>query len=338
MIIIMKALRLIAVILAFFLLSTLLVGCGSKKQNESFFAMGTYITQTVYDNDNYLLESVKLDINKIDANISYRIDNSYISLLNKDNTAAFDTQTYNMLYDAVEFCDVFNGVFDVSALSLTSLWDFDSESPSAPNENDIKLALDTVGFKNIYFGDNNTVSVKKGTQIDLGGLGKGYACDIAVKKYKEAKVNGIIVVGGSIGVNGTKPDGEYFLVGVRNPFSENSIDAFAELVLKSGFVSTSGSYEKFFKQDNILYHHILDMKTGYPVQNELISVSVVCDNGMLSDMLSTACFALGIEKSLPILEKYNAQAIFVKSDKKVVITEDLKPYITIYSNYEVRYI
>ena len=174
--------------------------------------------------------------------------------------------------------------------------------------------------------------------LDLGALGKGYACDIAVQQYKKAGVSGIIAVGGSIGVNGTKPGDEPFNVGIRDPFSENTSNVFASVVLKSGFISTSGSYEKYFMKDNTLYHHILDTRNGYPAETDIVSVTVVCDSGMYSDMLSTACFILGVEKSKPLLEKYNAEAIFVKKDKQVTMTEGLRGLVTLFKEYEVSYI
>ena len=319
------------------LLASALAGCGSKKQTEGFFAMGTYITQTVYGADTKLLESVKTDIIAAEANISRNIDNSYISLLNKENTAVFDAQTYNILYTIVEFCGETNGVFDISLLSLTDLWDIEGENPFVPNENAIAAALQTTGYRNIIFGERNTVSLSGGVGLDLGAAGKGYACDIAIEAYKSAGVSGIVAVGGSVGVNGMKPDGDNFLVGIRNPFSASVTDIFAGLILKSGFVSTSGSYEKFFIEDNNVYHHILDTRTGYPVDNGLVSVSVVCGNGMVSDMLSTACFALGIEDSLPLLEKYSAEAVFVTSNQRVFVTSGLRNLLTVYTDFEVIY-
>lgn len=325
-------------VIILFLLVFSLSSCGSEKQTETFYAMGSYITQTTYGAEKMLLKSIKSDIEQADANISHRNENSYISLLNKGKKAVFDKQTYNILFEAVEFCADTNGVFDVSLLSLTCLWDFDGESSHVPTPEEINTALQNIGYKNIVFGDNNTVSLKNDAKLDLGSLGKGYACDIAVQAYKEAGISGIISVGGSIGVNGMKPEGEYFNVGIRNPFSKDTNDVFAAITLKKGFVSTSGSYEKYFVEENVYYHHILDTSTGYPIENNLVSVSVVCENGMQSDILSTACYAMGVEDSLPLLKKYGAEAVFVTKDKKVLITEGLQYLVNMHSDMEVSYI
>ena len=334
----MRLYKRVAALIIFFAFAVVITGCSDAKQTDGFFAMGSYIEQTVYNADKALLESVKSDIIKADLNISAKIGNSYISLLNKEKTAVFDTQTYNILYRIVEFCGETDGFFDISLLLLTDLWDFENQNPSVPERQAINAVLEKTGYENILLGEDNTVKLLEEISVDLGAVGKGYACDLAVEAYKKAGASGIIAVGGSIGIHGVKPDGEFFRVGIRNPFSSNTNDIFAGIEAEGGFVSTSGSYEKYFIENSVRYHHILNPKTGYPVENELISVSVFCDNGMLSDMLSTACFVLGIEDSLPLLDKYGAEAIFVKNNKKVAITEGLKEKATVYSDFEVDYI
>ncbi|MDD4164517.1 MAG: FAD:protein FMN transferase [Eubacteriales bacterium] len=323
--------------LAFFLLTVFFCGCEQEKETDTFYAMGSYIQVTIYDVDSTLLETIKTDIKNVEEKISHRVENSYIYSLNKEKTATFDTETYNMLYEAVEFCGASEGFFDISLLSLTALWDFDSQKSFVPSSEQITEALEKTGYENIYFGENNKITLGGGVSIDLGALGKGYACDKAVQSLRDADVNGIVAVGGSIGVNGTKPGGEYFFVGIRDPFSDNAAETFAGIKLKSGFVSTSGSYEKQFESDGVRYHHIFNTSTGYPVDNELISVSIVCNNGMLSDMLSTACFALGTEKSIPLLEKNDADAVFVTKNKKIIITSGLKNFISVKEDFEVEY-
>ncbi len=102
------------------------------------------------------------------------------------------------------------------------------------------------------------------------------------------------------------------------------------LSLTDAFISTSGDYEKrFTAEDGKTYFHILDLTTGYPVQTELTSVTIKAPTGLLSDALSTLCFILGKEESLPILEKYNADAVFVYKDRTVFATDGIKPYLKI---------
>jgi thiamine biosynthesis lipoprotein len=147
-----------------------------------------------------------------------------------------------------------------------------------------------------------------------------------VAAYKQAGADyGIVAVGGSVGVFGTKADRSAWHIAVRDPVStEEKSASMGSIDLTSGFVSTSGPYEKNFTQNGVLYHHLLDPATGYPKNNGLISVTVVCDNGAMSDALSTACFVLGREKGMALLKNYGADGIFIDNTNKVYVTENLK--------------
>ncbi len=172
-------------------------------------------------------------------------------------------------------------------------------------------------------------SSSKDIIIDLGATGKGYALDKAKDILDEENVKGaLITVGGSVLVYGKKSDGSSWRVGVRDPLKPNDTSAMiGYLEFDPGTttcVSTSGGYEKYKTYEGRDYHHILDSKTGYPSDSGLLSVTVVCDNGLVSDGLSTACFVLGYERSLPLLEKYNAQAVFMDNNGDIIVTDGLK--------------
>ena len=175
----------------------------------------------------------------------------------------------------------------------------------------------------IYIGDKCT--------LDLGAVGKGIACDVVQDYLKQQKeVSGaVIAVGGSILLYGSKVDGTNWNVAVQNPRGKDG-EAMGVLSLSGTTnVSTSGDYEKYFMQNGKRYHHILDPSTGYPAESSLISVTVVSDNGLLSDGLSTACFVLGKEKGQKLLETYGAEGIFIDQNKKVTVTKGLKDKFTI---------
>lgn len=175
----------------------------------------------------------------------------------------------------------------------------------------------------IYIGDKCT--------LDLGAVGKGIACDVVqdyLKKQKEVS-GAVIAVGGSILLYGSKADGSDWNVAVQNPRGQDG-EAMGVLSLSGTTnVSTSGDYEKYFMQDGKRYHHILDPSTGYPADSGLISVTIVSDNGLLSDGLSTACFVLGKEKGEKLLETYGAEGVFIDQNKKVTVTKGLKDKFTI---------
>ena len=114
-----------------------------------------------------------------------------------------------------------------------------------------------------------------------------------------------------------------FTVGIRNP-NGNAGSYIAKLHIPAGCVSTSGSYEQYFEQNGKRYHHILDPETGYPVDNGLISVTVISESGLLSDALSTACYVLGKDKGFDLLEKYNAYGVFVDKEQNIYLSDELK--------------
>ena len=135
---------------------------------------------------------------------------------------------------------------------------------------------------------------------------------------------------------GKKPDGKPWKIGIANPRTEDGESYLGSLTIDGTCsISTSGDYEKYVIEDGVRYHHILDSKTGYPAESGLISVTIVCEDGWLSDGLSTACFVLGYEDSLPLLETYQAEAVFVTEDKEVIVTDGLKDMFTLTdSSYE----
>lgn len=177
----------------------------------------------------------------------------------------------------------------------------------------------------------SSIYIEDQCTLDLGAVGKGIACDVAQNYLKQQKeVSGaVIAVGGSILLYGSKADGTNWNVAVQNPRGQDG-EAMGVLSLSGTTnVSTSGDYEKYFMQNGKRYHHILNPSTGYPAESGLISVTVVSDNGLLSDGLSTACFVLGKEKGQKLLETYGAEGIFIDQNKKVTVTKGLKDKFTI---------
>ncbi|MBE5954345.1 MAG: FAD:protein FMN transferase [Lachnospiraceae bacterium] len=348
---IVLSLGLIAVVIAF----------GNKNENNDNqgntsygFAMGTSISVAIYDNDvddDKITKSIIEEIKILDKNIlSWREKDSEVSLLNQScgeaNSYEPSEELYHILSQSLALCEDSQGALDITIRPLASLWniegDFDEEFVP-PTEQDINDTLQQVGYKNIVVlketysnvagettVENHYVSFEKNNMlIDLGATGKGYALDKARDILEDEKVEGaLITVGGSILVYGEKCDGSNWKVGVRDPKKPNDTGAMmGHIEFPAGTitcVSTSGGYEKFKTYEGVDYHHILDSKTGYPADSELLSVTVVCDNGLYSDGLSTACFVLGYERSLPLLEKYEAQAVFMDSNGDIIVTEGLK--------------
>lgn len=177
-------------------------------------------------------------------------------------------------------------------------------------------------------------TAEPGMTIDLGALGKGIAADqvrlLLGSKVSNKEIRGAVVsIGGTILTCGNKPGRAPWQVGIRNPRG-NISDMLGTLSLRGTHViSTSGDYEQYFEENGRRYHHIFDPKTGYPAESGLMSVTIVCEDGIYSDGLSTACFILGMEDSLELLELYDAEAVFVTTDRRVYVTEGLQGYFTL---------
>ena len=206
-----------------------------------------------------------------------------------------------------------------------------------PEQEEIDELLPYVGYKNLEVNDDGAL-IPEGFKIDLGAVGKGIGCDISKEILDKNDVDGAVIsVGGSILVYGQKPDKSPWKIAITDPRGEDESSILGGLTIdKDCYISTSGDYEKYIMKDGVRYHHILDPSTGYPADSGLISVTIVCDNGLLSDGLSTACFILGLEKSQSLLEKYNAEAVFVDKDKNVYMTDGMKDMFELTNdNYKI---
>ena len=300
-------------------------------------AMGTYVHQTVYSNNGEQIVSKAMeDIYNLENLISWRIDTSDIAKVNKnsgDNWVDIDPKTSSILSKSLEVSKKSMGALDVTILPVSLLWGFDTNDTKVPGDREIQENLKNVNYKNlkVNLDVNRAKLFKENMGINLGAVGKGAACDEVVSRYKkEGAKSGIVAIGGSIGVFGTKPNKADWRIAIRDPFKgQDSSDSMAIIPIKSGYVSTSGAYEKNFYSDGEFYHHILDPKTGYPSKSDLASVTVWSDSGLLSDLLSTACFVLGRNNSLELLKYYNASAVFIDNDKKVFVTDGLKDNVII---------
>ena len=313
-----KAFFAIALLCAFLLLT----GCGDNYADDVSYAMGSTVTQKIFGGSNDTKLKVRDAIMALENEISYRKNDSLVYRLDSGETVS-DEDLVRLLESAVALSEETDGVYDITVLPVVLLWGFDGDTSSyrLPTENEIAKLLSKVDYRSIKI-ENGKAHLENGAACDLSAVGKGEACGKAVEIYKADGVTGaIITVGGSVGVYGKKDDGSLFTVGVRDPFSKN--DLIGTLKLTDKFISTSGSYEKYFTQNGKQYHHLLDATTGYPAETGLVSVTVVCDDGGESDSLASACFCVGMEKSLEILKNHSADAVFITNDGKIYITPGL---------------
>ncbi len=320
----------------------ILVAVSAKKSTStessvtSYQAMGTVISGTVYaenkDAGDRINKLCKDEIDRLEKeDISWRIENSDVWKINHNGTATVDPATAKVIRQCLDVAKNSDGNYDVTVGKLSTLWNIGTDEARLPSDPEIQNAKRYVDWTKVKV-DGNTVTIGDGQFLDLGGIGKGYAADKCGEILKENHATGAaIAVGGSVilyGENPNKDDGKW-TIGIQDPGQTHNDTC---MTFKSGpcFVSTSGDYEKVLEVNGQKYHHILDPHTGYPGKSNVTSVTVVADNGALTDALATACFLYGYgQQSLDLLKKYNAEAVFITPDKKIYATSGIKDSLTI---------
>lgn len=309
--------RLAAILLACLLLFSFL-SCAPQYKKINGYGMGSYAVFTV---ENEAVAPLLLSaLAAAENEISHRIGASAVWRLNRGEAVALSSDLLSLLSLAVEIGEKTDGRFSVFSLKETALWNFDVASPVPPSAAEIEAAVSQTASARLLALENGTHILENGG-IDLGAVGKGYATDVLARILRENGQSGVIAVGGSIAAVGKRKGGYH--IGIRDPRSASREALLGVLTVEEGFVSTSGSYEKRFSHEGKEYHHILDAKTGLPVENELVSVTVLADGGALADMLSTAAFILGLENGLSLCKAYGASAVFVLKDGSVYASASL---------------
>lgn len=303
-----------AIALAVFLIYD---GVFNKTSSTDFFAMDTVISAEIIGADSEeCINEIKSVVTSLDTDIlSRHSDASVVAVLNRNLGGDVDPEFREYLGIMLDICRKSGGKFDFTLGAVSDLWSFTSD-PTVPEAEILNTALASSGYENITVSGNTVSYGNRNLIIDFGAAGKGIALDeikavLDGKKIKEATVT----VGGSVLIYGD----EEKTVGIRDPYS-NAGDHIAKITVADVCISTSGSYERRFEENGTEYHHILDPDTGYPVQNNLVSVTIICESGILSDCLSTACFVLGLDEGMRLAEEYGCEAVFVTDSNEIYAT------------------
>lgn len=308
----------------------------STAHDYTDMAMSTVVRFRLYGKGtDELKDSMMVELNQLEKDLlSWRVKNSQIARINQSAGGPGIQVDYSILKGWLSRIQKLeqesSGALDITIAPVVQLWDIEGEHPKVPKEEELQKALARVNYKNVRLYNGDYVQLSEGTQLDLGAVGKGIACEQLAYAMKSREFcSGTISVGGSIAVVGSKPDGSDWSLGIQDPRAETGEIMGVVKLSSDCFLSTSGDYEKYFEQDGKRYHHILDPRTGRPAKSGLISVTVISDKGLDSDALSTACFVLGLEEGMKLVKKWDAEAIFIDSSKKVYITDGLKQQFTI---------
>ncbi len=234
--------------------------------------------------------------------------------------------TLILLRTALSYAELTDGGIDPTIGSVNKLWDFTGGTAVLPDEAALAQALSHVDYRAVTIDGDMAALNDPQAELDLGFIAKGYIAD-RMKEYLVSRGvdSALINLGGNVLAIGNKPDGTPFKVGIQQPFAAGGVTALTLPVTDLSVVS-SGNYERFFEYNGKIYHHILDTQTGCPVWNNLSGVTVLCGSSMEGDALSTACFVLGAEKGMALIESLpDTEAVFLTSDGDILYSDGISP-------------
>lgn len=318
---------------ALFLLAAL-AACGAPASaSTDFFAMDTFMTLTAWAGSESeakeTLAASEQEINRLSNALSRQVAASSLAELNAADgrTVTLDADAYRALEKAVEYAALTGGAFDPTTAPLSDLWGIGTDGAAVPAQDAIDAALTHVGYQNIELLGSNQARLKNGAQVDLGGIGKGYATDAVAALCGDGTM--LAQLGGNIGAFGPNPNREDGLwsIGLANP--DSSADYIASVLVQDQSVVTSGDYERYFIEDGVRYHHIFDPRTGYPAQTGLRAVTVVDEESTRADALTTALFVMGLDEGLSFCAAHDVAAVFITDERKIYVTDKLRGQVTL---------
>lgn len=334
-----KKIVLLSILIVFLLLLT---ACAENTPEElpqvedSAFMMDTLVQMRAHgENAEIAVEKSMEKIKEIEALMSKTIESSDIYKLNTktESKVKMNPETLIVLNKAKEYAELTEGSFDPALGNLIELWNIGGENPSVPLETEIDKALNFSGHQYLKVYEQSAEITKAGVKVDLGAIVKGYAAEEVEKIAAKYDIEHAFVnLGGNVLVIGNKVDGSPWKIGIQDPRAgRGNVAAIVDAVDKT--IVTSGNYERYFEENGKIYHHILNPKTGYPTENNLLSVSIVSDNSFDADALSTSVYVMGLEKGMEFIEKMpEVEVMFITEDLEVYLSSGLKDIVTVNSS------
>lgn len=319
----------------FILLFSLFFALPAKVQQLQEFKINGYTQGTTYSITYYAKEEIvkKRDIdsilNVIDLSMSLYKPNSIINKFNESTSGTLvDFHFMKVFKRASSIFKDTEGKFDITVAPLVQLWGFGPKNTNQlPDDVAIKSELACVGMSKVYRSGHFLKKRNSCTTIDLNGIAQGYTVDVIAKHLFSKKIlNYMVEVGGELSVNGTKPGGQLFKVGIEGPVDNELSTQQIKHVLqfKKGAITTSGNYQKYRMNGNQRISHLIDPKTGYPLQNEMISVTVFAKDAITADGYDNALMAMSVKEALTfVARRKKLEAYIIYTDKNGKITDTL---------------
>lgn len=310
-------------------------GEAADKETEAskdLFAMDTYMTLTAYgEHAQEAVDKAAERVEALDALLSTGNENSEIYQLNQNGEATLSEEGGYLVERALELYKKTEGAFDIAIYPVMQAWGFPTQDYHVPDDDTLKEKLALADASKVNY-DKDTRKIffdQNGMEIDLGGIAKGYTSSQIMQIYQDCGVtSGLVNLGGNVQALGCKTDGSKWRVAIQSP--DDTEEYLGILEIEDQAVITSGGYERYFEEDGVTYHHIIDPATGYPADSGLISVTIVSDDGTLADGLSTSLFIMGEEKAAQFWRENSDEfeAIMETSDGELYVTEGIADSLT----------
>ena len=312
-----KHFTIFTLIISLFTCMISLTGCSDRKSSvsDTGFYFDTAVTITLYNaNETTLKECFKI-CDKYEKIFSNTIESSDVSKINANSKSGRYTtvsdETIELIKTGIHYGDISSGKFDITIGYLSELWNFSGDSPKVPDNASIENIITHIDYNNISINGNEVLLRDSEAKLDLGGIAKGYIADKLKEYLKKQNISkGIINLGGNIGL--------------QKPFGSDD-DVIAIVNANDLSIVTSGIYERYFYENDKLYHHILNTSSGYPEENNLLAVTIISKSSTDGDGLSTSAYLLGLEDGMNLIENTNGvEAVFIDKDYKLHLSSGLK--------------
>lgn len=287
------------------------------------YYFNTYVNVKLYGCGNEILANEAVEICDYYEDIFSRtLDKSLMFTLNENGNIAIDSEETLILARAIteslEYSDMTNGALDITIEPVSALWNFSQSDMVVPSGEEVLKAVSKVDYRKPDITDESIEL--NGTRLDMGAVAKGFVADRIKEFLTDNNVTSALInLGGNVLCVGNKPDGKDFVIGIQKPFSQDNL---LGVQVDGLSVVTSGVYERYFEENGVRYHHILNPDTGMPCNNELLSVTIISESSFAGDCLSTGCFVLGMEQGMELVESLDGvYAIFVDKDYKIYYSE-----------------
>ena len=306
---------------------TILVSCAHKPQKIKYegVVQGSYFSIIYYDEEGRAFEAeIDSIFKEVDNSVSLWNENSIIRKVNRNEDVVVNQifkDNFEWARKASEFSD---GAFDATIGPLVSAWGFHYKKEIEMTPEMVDSIRELVGYQKITIVDDRVAKANPNMTLDFNAVAQGYTTDL-IGNFLETKgiTNYLVDVGGEILARGNKPNGDLWTIGIEKPAenhdSERSVQE--KITLKDKGIVTSGNYRKYIEKDGVRYSHSIDPKTGYPVEQSLLSATIIADNASWADCLATICMILGKEKASKLLENQGVEAYFIYVEDGAIHSE-----------------